>query len=100
MATFEKMELRDLAQRRAAMSTQAKSKTGNQTDPHAIEKQTGSLNSSAADAPANEEIQLRAYCIHVERGGQHGCDLDDWLQAERELTEEHRGGPSGKDGAR
>jgi Protein of unknown function (DUF2934) len=75
------------------MSTRANSKTGNQ-------KQTGALNSSAADATANEEIQLRAYCIHVERGGQHGCDLDDWLQAERELTEEHRGGPSGKDGAR
>jgi hypothetical protein len=82
------------------VSTRAKSKTGNQTAPHAIEKQTRSLNSSAADAPANEEIQRRAYCIHVERGGQHGCDLDDWLQAERELTEEHRGGPSGKDGAR
>ena len=81
------------------MSTRAKSKTGNQTAPHAIEKQTGSLNSSAGDAPANEEIQLRAYCIHVERGGRHGCDLDDWLQAEPELTEEHRGGPSGNDGA-
>jgi hypothetical protein len=100
MATFEKMELRDLAQRRAAMSTRAKSKTGNQTAPHAIEKQTGSLNSSAGDAPANEEIQLRAYCIHVERGRRHGCDLDDWLQAERELTEEHPAGPSGNDGAR
>jgi hypothetical protein len=75
------------------MSTRATSKTGNQ-------KQTGARNSSAANAPANEEIQLRAYCIHVERGEQHGCDLDDWLQAEPELTEEHRGGPSGNDGAR
>ncbi len=82
------------------MSTRAKSKTGNQTSPHAIEKQTGCLNSSAGNAPTNEEIQLRAYCIHVERGGQHDCDLDDWLQAERELTEEHPGGLVGKDGAR
>ena len=57
------------------MSTQAKSKTGNQTAPHAIEKQTGSLNSSAADAPANEEIQLRAYCIYVERGGSTAATL-------------------------
>jgi hypothetical protein len=94
------IELRDLAQRRAAMSTRAKGRTGNQTAPNAIEKQTGSLNSAAADAPANEEIQLRAYRIHVECGGQHGCDLENWLQAEREPTEERRGGPSGKDGAR
>ncbi len=82
------------------MSTRAKSKTGNQTSSQAIEKQTGCLNSSAGNAPTNEEIQLRAYCIHVERGGQHDCDLDDWLQAERELTEEHPGGLVGKDGAR
>jgi len=32
-----------------------------------------------------EEIRLRAYDIYLERGGQPGCDLDDWLQAEQEL---------------
>jgi hypothetical protein len=26
-----------------------------------------------------------------ERGGIHGCDLDDWLQAERELQERFKG---------
>jgi hypothetical protein len=82
------------------MSTRAKSKTNNQPATDAIEKQTGSVNSSAGDAPPHDEIQLRAYCIHVERGGRHGCDLDDWLQAERELTEEDPAGPSGNDGAR
>ena len=81
------------------MSTRARRKTGYQTAPHAIEKQTGSVNSSAGDAPAHDEIQLRAYCIHVEHGGQHGCDLDDWLQAERELTE-YPAGPRDSDGAR
>jgi hypothetical protein len=82
------------------MSTRARSKTGNQPAPDAIEKQSGSVNSSAGDAPAHVETQLRAYCIHVERGGRHGCDLDDWLQAERELTEEHPEGPGGNEGAR
>ena len=82
------------------MSTRAKSKTNNQPPPDGIEKQSGSVNSSAGDAPAQDEIQLRAYCIHVERGRRHGCDLDDWLQAERELKEEHPAGPSGNDGAR
>ena len=99
MATFGEMELGNLAQRRAPMSTRAKSKTNNQPATDAIEKQTGSVNSSAGDAPPHDEIQLRAYCIHVERGGRHGCDLDDWLQAERELTE-YPAGPRDSDGAR
>jgi hypothetical protein len=37
--------------------------------------------------PTPEEIRERAYEIHIERGGIHGCDLDDWLQAERELKQ-------------
>ncbi len=74
------------------MSTRAKSKTVNQPTPDAIEKQSESLDSSAGDAAVHDEIQLRAYCIYIERGGQHGCELDHWLQAERELTEEHRAG--------
>ena len=34
-----------------------------------------------------EEIRRRAYEIYLERGEQPGCDLDDWLQAERELQQ-------------
>lgn len=37
--------------------------------------------------PTHEEIQLRAYEIYVERGGIHGQDVEDWLQAERELRQ-------------
>jgi len=33
----------------------------------------------------NEEIRFRAYEIFLERGEQEGNDLDDWLQAEREI---------------
>ena len=40
--------------------------------------------------PSPEEIRKRAFEIHIERGGIHGCDLDDWLQAERELQQEHK----------
>ena len=32
-----------------------------------------------------DEIVRRAYEIFEERGRIHGHDLDDWLQAEREL---------------
>jgi hypothetical protein len=30
---------------------------------------------------------MRAYHIYLERGGTEGNPTDDWLQAERELTE-------------
>ena len=32
-----------------------------------------------------ERIAQRAYEIHHRRGGQHGSDWEDWLQAEREI---------------
>ena len=33
-----------------------------------------------------EEIRNRAYEIYLQRGAQPGCELEDWLQAERELS--------------
>lgn len=44
---------------------------------------------STTNAPTAEEIRKRAFEIHLERGGIHGCDLDDWLRAERELREKY-----------
>jgi hypothetical protein len=38
--------------------------------------------------PVDEQVRLRAYAIYLERGGQHGSELDDWLQAEREIRGE------------
>lgn len=37
------------------------------------------------DVASMDEIVRRAYEIFEERGRIHGHDLDDWLQAEREL---------------
>jgi tRNA 2-selenouridine synthase SelU len=34
------------------------------------------------------EIARRAFEVYCRRGGQHGRDVDDWLQAERELRSE------------
>jgi hypothetical protein len=42
---------------------------------------------TASEAPTREEIELRAYQIYAERDGAHGQDVEDWLQAERELVE-------------
>ena len=38
--------------------------------------------------PTPEEIGRRAYEIYLQRGGGPGHELEDWLQAERELREE------------
>jgi len=37
----------------------------------------------------SEEIELCAYQIYIERGGAHGQDVEDWVQAERELVEKY-----------
>jgi hypothetical protein len=42
------------------------------------------------NTPSPEAIRERAYEIHVDRGGSHGEDLDDWLRAESELEEKLR----------
>jgi hypothetical protein len=39
--------------------------------------------------PTREEIELRAYQIYIERGGVQGQEMEDWLQAERELVEKY-----------
>lgn len=40
---------------------------------------------SAHQTPRHVDIRLRAYEIFLERGGLPGNELDDWLQAEREI---------------
>lgn len=40
----------------------------------------------APTAPSYEEIAEAAYLRFLDRGGSHGADFDDWLEAERELT--------------
>jgi outer membrane protein TolC len=41
-------------------------------------------------APSSEDIARRAYEIYRARGGDDGRDMDDWLQAERELLNERK----------
>lgn len=48
---------------------------------------TGELQMSATKLPTTEQIEQRAYELYLERGGEVGHDVADWLAAERELTE-------------
>jgi hypothetical protein len=35
--------------------------------------------------PTEDDIRRRAYERYLERGGGHGTDFEDWLEAEREV---------------
>jgi hypothetical protein len=35
--------------------------------------------------PTADDISREAYLLHLARGGAHGSDLEDWLEAERRL---------------
>jgi Protein of unknown function (DUF2934) len=56
-----------------------------------VEVQVEEHGASPVPHPNQEEIRRRAFEIHIERGGIHGCDLNDWMQAEKELMEKLHG---------
>ncbi len=63
----------------------SKAKIVGRTDPTqpetAVEEREGLLHSMR-----EQEIRNRAYEIYLQRGGLPGYELEDWLQAKRELT--------------
>ncbi len=66
------------------MSSKPKGK-GN-GEPHALSAQAAeTIEAPVGNAQRDDDIRRRAYEIYLERGEQPGCELDDWLQAEREL---------------
>jgi hypothetical protein len=54
-------------------------------EPQAASIQTDTPAASVGKLASDEDIRRRAYEIYLGRGEQPGHDLDDWLQAEREL---------------
>lgn len=53
---------------------------------------------SSPEGPSHQSIAIRALGLFVERGRTHGWDLDDWLQAERELRGEDNQKPTRGEG--
>jgi hypothetical protein len=66
----------------------SKTKRTGSTKPDAAHSQAAKGEVSVGNAARDEEIRRRAYEIYLERGEQPGRELDDWLQAERELEGE------------
>ena len=65
------------------MAKTARSKS----DPNATNAEANETTESPRAQPTEDEIAVRAYHIYLDRGEGGGNPSDDWLQAERELTE-------------
>jgi DUF2934 family protein len=63
----------------------------NRNDPEPLTSESSSGDEmetqTSGSEPSDEDIRIRAYHRYLERGGGHGADFDDWLEAERELKE-------------
>jgi DUF2934 family protein len=44
--------------------------------------------------PSGEEIARRAHELYLQRGSEHGKDVEDWVRAEKELSGEPVVGPA------
>ena len=44
---------------------------------------------------SHEDVAHRAFELFLSRGAQHGSDVDDWLQAERQLSTNGSNGANG-----
>jgi hypothetical protein len=42
------------------------------------------------DLSIQKKIALRAYELYLQRGGMNGHEVEDWLEAEREIIQEER----------
>jgi hypothetical protein len=69
------------------MSRSSKPKSNEIEKSKATSTQSETRAVSVGNPAREEEIRRRAYEIYLERGGQPGGELDDWLQAERELKD-------------
>jgi len=67
------------------MSMPLKPKRSESTEPQATPALAKTREVSLGNPARDQEIRRRAYEIYLERGEQSGRELDDWLQAEREL---------------
>jgi hypothetical protein len=65
------------------MSSKPKRIGSTETEAADSQAETGKV--SVGNAAGDGEIRRRAYEIYLERGEQLGRELDDWLQAEREV---------------
>jgi len=68
------------------MTSQSRGRRSKALGFGASPSQSHSNDFSVKHSPNCDDIRLRAYEIYLDRGSLPGNELDDWLQAERELN--------------
>ncbi len=74
-----------MAKRSPSSPTSTRKRATPKTAHQAQPEQASSAAPTASIAPSEEEIRVRAYHRYLERGGTHGADFDDWVEAEKDL---------------
>lgn len=73
----------------AKVSPTATPSTAPAVTPAKVQPATGGPSDAQAlqsgQAPSADQVARRAYELYLQRGGQPGHAMEDWLQAEREL---------------
>ena len=69
------------------VDVKARGAGSNHPDSAAIAEEAAAIYpATIAGGPTPEEIADEAYRIYLGRGGEHGRDFEDWLEAERRLA--------------
>lgn len=58
------------------------------TDARVETSEAGNRTQAENAIPSADSVAARAFRRFEERGGEHGHDVEDWLEAERELANE------------
>jgi hypothetical protein len=75
-----------MAKRSTTTPSVRKRSTSKKTEADLAEAAKPNGQSTQLDvAPSEDDIRLRAYHRYLERGGEHGADFDDWVEAEKDL---------------
>lgn len=72
------------------MSTIERDRQAGRAQDEPSERATEHPNVTAPEEDPQTEIAQRAYDLYLTRGAGEGHDLDDWLQAEREIRDRSR----------
>jgi hypothetical protein len=72
-----------MAQGRLLMAKRAARTTSKRAGDEA--KPNGASPRPQQSQPTDDDVRVRAYHRYLERGAGHGSDLDDWVEAEKEL---------------
>ena len=76
-----------MAKRTASTPAAPRRRATPKTKPNGDVEPTGngSVIAPPEPEPTDDDVRVRAYHRYLERGGNHGADFDDWVEAKKDL---------------